>query len=166
VVLGCKDPGRWFGKHVARTLRVWERHRHTECAAYISLAMAVLLIGGCGSTGGRQAIEGTVTLDGKPLEKGQITLVPQGDTRGPTAGAEIVGGKFAIPAAGGTFVGKFRVEITASRPGGRKVPDRMTGKLLDGYEQFIPARYNAESQLSADVKAGAVNRFEFTVNSK
>ena len=91
------------------------------------------------ATGGRQAIEGTVTLDGKPLEKGQITFVPQGDTKGPTAGAEIVGGKFAIPAAGGPLAGKFRVEITAARPGGRKVHDRMTGTLVDAYEQFIPA---------------------------
>ena len=76
------------------------------------------------------------------------------------------GGKFSIPAAGGTFAGKFRVEITASRPSGKKVADRFTGKLVDSYEQFIPRKYNTESQLTADVKAGAENRFEFAVNSK
>lgn len=142
---------------------------YAECVAYIRLATAILIaaiIGGCGGAGGRQAIEGIVTLDGTPLEKGQITFVPQGGTNGPTAGAEIVGGKFAIAQAGGPFTGKFRVEITASRPGGEKVFDRRTGKLVEGYEQFIPARYNAESQLRADVTAGAENRFEFAVNSK
>jgi hypothetical protein len=136
-----------------------------KCAACIGLAALCLLVG-CTGSSGQQAIEGTVTLDGKPMEKGQVTFVPQGDTKGPTAGAEVVGGKFAIPAAGGTFAGKFRVEITASRPGGRKVPDRMTGNLVDAYEQFIPARYNADSKLTADVKAGAVNRFEFAVQSQ
>lgn len=143
--------------------------RYAACVTCIRFATAMLvaaLVSGCGGAGGRQAIEGTVTLDGVPLEKGQITFVPQGDTKGPTAGAEIVGGKFTIAAAGGPFAGKFRVEITASRPGGMKVPDRMTGKLVDGYEQFIPTRYNAESQLSADVKAGVENRFEFAVNLK
>ena len=121
---------------------------------------------GCGGSGNRAAIDGVVTCDGKPLEKGQITFVPQIGTKGPTAGAEIAAGKFTIPAAGGTFAGKFRVEVTASRPSGRKIPDRLTGKLVDAYEQFIPQKYNADSQLTADVKAGAENRFEFAVNSK
>ena len=104
---------------------------YAECVAYIRLVTAILIaavIGGCGGAGGRQAIEGTVTLDGQPLEKGQITFVPQGDTKGPTAGAEIVGGKFTIPAVGGPLAGKFRVEITASRPGGQKVRRPQDGK--------------------------------------
>lgn len=156
--------------NVVRTRRVRERcevhGRHTACAAYIGLFAVALLAGGCGGTGGRQAIEGAVTFDGKPLEKGQITFVPQTGTAGPTAGAEINGGKFAILPAGGPFAGKFRVEITASRPGSQKVTDRFTGKLVDAYEQYIPKRYNTESQLDADVKAGAANRFEFALKSQ
>jgi hypothetical protein len=100
------------------------------------------------------------------LEKGQITFVPQAGTAGPTAGAEIAAGKFAILASGGPFAGKFRVEITASRPGSQKVTDRFTGKLVDAYEQFIPKKYNTESQLDADVKAGITNRFEFVLKSQ
>jgi hypothetical protein len=125
----------------------------------------MFLLCGCGDSGKRQSIKGIVTLDGKPLEDGQITFVPQPGTLGPTAGAEIQNGRFAIPARGGTFAGKFRVEVTASRPSGKKVADRFTGKPVDGYEQFIPRRYNAESQLEADVKAGTANRFEFAVSS-
>ena len=128
--------------------------------------VCLLTLCGCGGTGGRQSIEGTVTLDGQPLEKGQITFVPKQGTQGPTAGAEIAGGKFTIPAAGGTFSGKFRVEITASHATGKKVTDHFTGQLVDAYEQFIPAKYNTQSQLEADVKAGAANRFEFAVTSQ
>jgi hypothetical protein len=151
----------------ARILR--GRGRHMECAAYMGLATAILgamMLCGCGSTSSRQSIQGTVTLDGKPLEKGQITFVPQADTRGPTAGAEISGGNFSIPTAGGTFAGKFRVEITASRLSGQKAADRFTGKPVDSFEQFIPRRYNTESRLTADVKAGTENRFEFATSSK
>jgi hypothetical protein len=136
-----------------------------DIACYVLLAI-MLAIGGCSKSVGRQSLEGTVTFDGKPLEKGQITFVPQGDTKGPTAGAEIVGGKFAIPAAGGTFTGKFRVEITASRSSGKKVADRTTGKPVDVYEQFIPKKYNVETQLTADVAGGEENRLEFALKSK
>jgi hypothetical protein len=135
-------------------------------ATLLAAIPGVLLICGCGGPGAREAITGTVTFDGKPLDKGEITLIPQTNTKGPTAGAEIVGGKFTIPAAGGTFAGKFRVEITASRPTGRKGIDRLTGTPMSGSEQYIPSRYNTESQLTADVKAGAENRLEFAVNSK
>lgn len=150
---------------VVRTLRVLDDGRHTGRAACLVFLAAMLVTGGCGGPDGRQAIEGTVTFDGKPLEKGQITFTPQAGTNGPTAGAEIVDGKFSVPAAGGPFAGRFRVEITASRPGSQKVTDRFTGKPVNSFEQFIPKKYNTESQLDADVKAGATNRFEFAVSS-
>lgn len=135
-------------------------------ARCVVLLAAMLIIGGCGGSDGRQAIEGVVTFDGKPLENGQITFVPQSGTGGPTAGAQIVDGKFAISAAGGPFAGKFRVEITASRPSSQKVADRFTGKLVDSFEQFIPRKYNVESQLEAVVKAEGSNRVEFALNLK
>jgi hypothetical protein len=152
--------------NVVRTQRVRDDGRHTECTACVVSLAAMLIIGGCGGSNGRQSLEGVVTFDGKPLEKGQITFVPQAGTSGPTAGAEIIDGKFSIPAAGGPFAGKFRVEITASRPGGQKVPDRFTGKLVDAYEQFIPSKYNAESQLEAEIKADGPNRLEFALKLK
>jgi hypothetical protein len=135
-------------------------------ARYIVMLAILALVGGCSGSSDRQSITGTATWDGKPLEKGQVTFIPLAGTSGPTAGAEIAGGKFAIPAAGGTFAGKFRVEITASRLSGKKVADRFSGKPVDAYEQFIPKRYNTESQLTAEVAAAAENRFEFALKSK
>ena len=84
---------------------------------------SLLLVCGCGDSGGRQAIEGLVTIDGKPLKNGDIVFFPQPGTQGPTAGAQIRSGRFVIPAGAGTFAGKFRVEITATRPSGQKVAD-------------------------------------------
>ena len=124
------------------------------------------LVVGCGGDSGRKSVEGTVTLDGQPLPSGSVTFVPLPGTKSPTAGAKVVDGKFSIPAQKGTFDGKFRVEITATRASGRKVPDRWTGKLVDDYQQYLPARYNTASKLKADVQTGVSNRFEFSLESK
>lgn len=129
------------------------------------LSVCSLVLAGCGDSG-RERIEGTVTLDGQLLEKGTINFLPLPGTQSPTAGAEIARGKFRIPARGGTFVGKFRVEITASRPSGKKVPDRWTGQPIDAYEQFLPVKYNTKSELEIEAKAGAANRFEFALESE
>ena len=135
------------------------------CNLWRPWCLLALVCLGCGS-GSRQAIEGTVTLDGQPLANGEITFIPEEGTKGPTAGAEIVDGKFAIPTARGTFAGKFRVEITASRVGNQKVVGHLRGETGYAYEQFIPSKYNNASQLKADVNADAENHFDFAVTSK
>ena len=124
-----------------------------------------LLLVACDSNS-RQPVEGTVTLDGRPMADGQIRFVPQEGANGPTAGAKIDNGKFSISAELGIFAGTYRVEITASRPGGRKIPDRVTGQPVDVYKQFIPAKYNTKSELVANVTADGANVFDFAVTAK
>ena len=103
---------------------------------HLLLAVCCLtLLTACGDSR-RGSIEGTVTLDGRPLEKGYICFRPQLGTLGPTAGAEILDGRLSILAEGGTFGGTFRVEITASRKTGQKVVDHLSGRLIDAYGQF------------------------------
>ena len=127
--------------------------------ACIGMFFGVLLLSGCGGSGDRQSIEGIVTLDGKPLEASQITFVPQAGTKGPAAGTGIVAGRFTVPASGSTFAGQFRVEVTATRPTGKKVIDTMMWQPVNDYEQFIPLKYNGQSKLTAEVEAGGKNHF-------
>jgi hypothetical protein len=119
-----------------------------------------------GCAGRLQRIEGTVMLDGKPLPAGSIAFRPQRGAMGPSAGGDIVDGHFAITPAAGVMSGKFRVEITASRKTGRKVKDAILGKMVDEYEQYIPPRYNDQSELTADMRADGPNRFEFVLKSR
>ena len=56
----------------------------------LTVAPGSALFSGCGRSG-REAIEGTVTLDGKPLEKGYITFRPQSGTASPSAGRQHYG---------------------------------------------------------------------------
>ena len=131
----------------------------------IILAAAVLSLFGCGNDGQQLGSEGTVQLDKAPLQEGYITFTPQLDTSGPSAGSRIENGRFSIESEGGTFVGTFRVEITAMRKTGRKISDPI-GQLVDELEQYLPARYNKQSELTAKVTKEGPNKFEFELQSK
>jgi hypothetical protein len=120
---------------------------------------------GCG-TQGREGVEGTVTLDGKPLEVGYITFRPQAGTASPSAGADIAHGKFSVASERGLLPGKFRVEITASRMTNQKIQDRLTGKMVPLEEQYLPAKYNSDSTLEAKIEASGPHRLEFAITSK
>ena len=123
------------------------------------------LTAGCGDSR-RTSIEGTVTWDGQPLPSGSIVFLPLTGTESPTAGGDIVDGKFSIPAKKGTFEGKFRVEITAERPSGRKIPHPGSGELVEELEQYLPVRYNTASELEVEVEVGVPNRLEFPLRSR
>jgi hypothetical protein len=132
----------------------------------ILLAFAAILplLAGCGDRR-RQEIRGTVTFDGTPLAEGQLRVVPLPGTSGPTAGASIKDGEFHIAQSGGAFAGTFRVEITARRPSNKLEYDPESGRMVKGFEQYIPARYNSQSTLTAEVKPGEANEFDFPLTS-
>ena len=119
---------------------------------------------GCGHRG-RMSVAGTVTLDGRPLEKGSIQFIPLLRTPGPTAGAEIVNGKFVVLPSGGPFVGAFTVQITAVGRTGRKTLNLRSNAMVDEYAQCLPDRYNSQSQLQVEVTADGPNRFDFALTS-
>ena len=95
------------------------------------LGFCLLSCWGCSRATGRQALEGTVTLDGNPLAEGSIVFIPQAGTKSPTCGGNISQGRFSILPAGGASCGTFRVEITAARNTGRKVMNHQVGKLVE-----------------------------------
>ena len=125
----------------------------------------VLLAVGCESSSDRAALEGIVTLDGEPLPDGQIVFLPQADATGPSAGSTIENGNYSVPADMGLFAGNFRVEITAERKTGRKIVGFL-GEEVDQVENYLPARYNDQSELVAQVEAGRKNTFDFELESE
>ena len=110
------------------------------------------------------SIEGTVTLDGKPLQKGDIQLSPLPGTASPTVGGAIANGKFNIPSALGPMVGKFRVQISSAGLTGRKILDPRRNIMMDEYGELLPAKYNSQSQLQAEVTSSGPNHFEFAMS--
>jgi hypothetical protein len=137
---------------------------YTPGRRFLLCAIVLPISLGCGH-GGRMSVEGTVTLDGRPLEKGSIQFSPLPGTKGPTAGGDIVNGKFNILPVGGPFAGKFTVQINAVGLTGRKILDPRSNTMVDEYAQCLPARYNSQSELQAEVTANGPNRFDFALTS-
>jgi len=119
---------------------------------------------GCG--GSRTTIEGAVTFDGQPVEQGSITFEPASGA-GPSAGGTIQKGRYKIDAAEVT-PGEMIVRISAVRPTGKKIeagPPEPLGTMVDEVRPYIPAAYNEQSTLKAQVKAGKVTQ-DFALKSQ
>jgi hypothetical protein len=132
-----------------------------------TVGVLLLAFSGCGQSD-RASVSGRVTLDGQPLQSGSITFFPTGNTKGPTAGDVIEGGIYSVSASRGPVAGQYRVEIRSMRKTGRKIrvpvpapPGTMMDELVSG----IPAIYNDESTLTAEVIKGK-NHFDFDLKSK
>ena len=124
--------------------------------SFAALAVPALLMSvGCGTS--KPVMEGTVTLDGVPIEKGVIVLTPP-DGKGQTAGCGITAGSYRMQAAPGTM----QVSIMAERKDGT-MPDPMSpgsGAIVDRYVNYVPERYNKKSELTVTIESG-LNKHDF-----
>jgi hypothetical protein len=126
------------------------------------------MAGGC-SGSNRGAVSGTVTVNGEPLNEGQISFVPMDPALGPTSGATISNGQYQIDAVRGPVAGEYQVQIHAFRKAGKRIWDGMGDEKArpeqKNYVQelapYLPAKYNDKSELRATVVAGKVNIQDF-----
>jgi hypothetical protein len=125
------------------------------------LALGLGTLTGCSKENAGEVVEGTVTLDGQPLPAGRIDFIPV-DGQSPTAGAEIKEGKFQAT----VMPGIKRVNITADKVTGQQkaYPGDPNSPVFDIKEQYIPARYNNNSELKCEVKSGT-NTSNFDLQS-
>jgi hypothetical protein len=127
----------------------------------------------------REPVAGTVTMDGLPLSEAVIQFYPTGDaSNGPTAGAnaEIKDGQFTIPREDGPVPGKYKVSISHAelkdyKPKARgrakvEVNTSIPNRIKKIGPELIPARYNAQSELAAEIKPGGVSDLKFELKSK
>jgi hypothetical protein len=130
---------------------------------------------GCSGDGlNRASVEGTVTLDNKPLEKGFISWFPL-NREGPTVGADIQNGNYKLNRKNGPVVGEYRIEIKGQPvPTGKKQPSVMNPAVMeDVLADPVPIKYQsnnvmgqtAEPVLKATVSAGK-NVVDFPLNSQ
>lgn len=111
------------------------------------------LISGCSGTGENRAIvTGRVTYNNVPVADGLIRFVPTGDTKGNITVTRISEGAYRSDGIGGVPIGTHRVEIRSFDPN-----DKRSG-LGPARAQFLPDKYNKQSELTADLtgKSGVV----------
>ena len=86
---------------------------NSKCCSFYGTDHIILLctLVGCSSDGlQRASIEGSVTIDGQPLEKGTVNWYPL-EGQGPTAGADVLDGKYKLGKKKCLSDGFYRVEI-------------------------------------------------------
>lgn len=127
-------------------------------------------------------VEGRVTFDGQPLERGEIRFAP--DSAAGTIGPQSVsplssGGTFVLRGPGGRLgavPGQHRVYLAMPVENGPPTPPiEIDGKLVDREEAVqptpggrrVPGRYLAPetSGLTATITRGEPGRFEFDLVS-
>jgi hypothetical protein len=133
----------------------------------------------------RQAVYGKVTLDGTPLAHGSIQFTPTSEAPTP-AMVSINEGSYSIPKAQGLVAGSYKVSIVSAgepaplekfgeMPGkahreqaeaaDKAARAKALGKKGASSNTSIPARYNTSTTLTADVKDGGSNSFDFELTS-
>lgn len=116
----------------------------------IALLLALILSVGCGKSGiERAVVSGAVSYRTAPIEKGEIAFVPENQQ--PTTIARITQGEYRIVAKGGVPVGAHKVQIKAFRTESTPHVDLAVG---DASGQFLPSRYNKESELRVTIEPG------------
>jgi hypothetical protein len=119
------------------------------------LLLLGLLISGCRKSGPELApVSGRVTLSGKPLEKADIVFQPD-NGKPPASGRTDAEGRYELAYKRGVMggpVGQNTVRIRVSRELVRNPPK-------------IAARFNSQSELRREVKAGQ-NEFDFDVTTE
>ena len=123
-------------------------------------------------------VKGTVTYNGKPIEKGQITFAIEGR---PPSTMDIVDGKFT----GSAMVGQNRVMVSAKRKGTAQIAAKAAKDAdtqIKGYMDkkkgefggppmdydptmvdYIPQEWGMASRQTRVVEAGTDNKFEFDI---
>lgn len=126
------------------------------------------LLTGAGCGDGRVAVEGEVTFDGQPVEKGTIAFEPA-DGAGPMAGGEIQDGRYVLSGDAAVIPGEKIVRITAVRKTGRRLeagPPEPPGTMVDELERYIPPEYNTQSTLTCEITADGRNQHDFAMESR
>jgi hypothetical protein len=126
------------------------RSKNTVTWLKVGLLTAVI---GCGSSK-EVSIKGSVTFDGQPVGPGSIVFAPETGNESIKVAAPIEDGKYEIGAERGATPGMFRVEISWSKKTGRQIPSADPGVMVDEVQEAIPAKYNAQSTLSREIKPG------------
>jgi hypothetical protein len=129
---------------------------------YRLIALVIIVFAGvssgCDKTApGKTEVGGTVRWEGQPLPAGGIKFVTAEDGL-PAGSGQIENGRFKFFST----AGKLRVEILASRPNSNAGTD----ERIPAYDQYIPERYNAKSELTAEVTLDGKNEFDFSLTEK
>ena len=122
----------------------------------LTYGMLLLLAAGCGQSGPEVApVKGRVTLDGRPLEMVDVVFQPTTGSRPPHRG----------PTQTGNYELLYKRGLVGARIGEHTVRIGFTSNIVANPPN-IPPRYNTQSDLRREVKAGEENVFDFELTTE
>ncbi|WP_417388055.1 carboxypeptidase-like regulatory domain-containing protein [Gimesia sp.] len=164
------------------------------CKDQISLILSLSFLSACclGCSGSGTEVElekvtGVVTMDGKPLANAIVVFTPEEGN--PSTAQTDETGKYELAHRGnamGAIPGRHKVRITTGQPPAPEIdpdadmsdldPEAEAGFEEVGFEEMdsskgktkkdpIPAKYNSDTTLTAEVKQGE-NTIDFKLESK
>jgi hypothetical protein len=153
---------------------VRRRLKHWAGLSWLMLGAA---FAGCADGGDdlpRQAVSGSITLDGQPLADGRIQFEPASPEAKVVAGGAITDGQFSIPRIEGPTPGDYKVMITsgARKPTVEGLPGteppvvksrKGAPKISPPAIELVSKEYNSNTKLTAKVEVGKPNTFEFVL---
>jgi hypothetical protein len=152
-----------------------------QLARFTGLAVAIGLVG-CGKNDGAPSyanVSGSVTYNGKPLDKGQISFSTDGR---PPSTMDIIDGHFE----GQAMIGSNKIAVSAYRKSNRerKLPETAKKQIAayqamnkgggggsspafdPSMEDYIPDEWGKDSKHYRVVEAGSANNFKFDIRGK
>lgn len=136
--------------------------------AFTSFLLAGLLLVAAGCGDNQVRVRGNVSLDGKPIDTGAITFIPNDLSKGQTAGASITLGEFQVVGNNLPPPGLYRVEIRGQKKTGKQIPagsPSPPGTMVEETIEAVPAKYNHKSELKQELKTGD-NKINFDLTSQ
>jgi len=149
--------------------------QYLRLAACLCLVLIGLGAAGClGTSAGdnlpRQPVAGIVLVDGRPLSRGSILFFP---AHHPILGTAVSGGdaihngRFSIPREKGLVPGRYRIAISEEgrhRPLGERGTEPAKSEIVA--DEIIPDRFNIDTELEVEVKAGGIKELKIEIDSK
>ena len=135
-----------------------------RCFQLTAFLCSFAILAGCDNSG-RYSLEGKVTFDGEPVEKGYVQFSPLPGTSGPTSGADVKDGIYEVASSRGLFKGSYRVNVQAWKRSKKISIDPVTGEKFKGgdLKQILPPKYNDDSDLEIEI-GGAQRTFDFNLD--
>ncbi|MGE3778865.1 MAG: hypothetical protein AB7F89_16895 [Pirellulaceae bacterium] len=126
-----------------------------------------LLVASCSQDTGRYPVQGEVSFDGEPIDKGAIVFQPV-TGGGIKTGGPIENGRYDIPAETGPPAGKHKVLLFWEKKTGTTYVDRDSGDVYDRRAEGLPGEYQSDdTPLSVEISDGPnVHDFRLTSPAK
>jgi hypothetical protein len=131
-----------------------------------ALALACLVLAGCGNRPPTKVLFGSVTCGGEKVPLGDVRFVPIENGRGAVCGGPVVDGQYRIEACGGVPLGKHRVYVVARKKTGRRI-EKSNGREVTAVDEEIqmgPKIYAGDqSPLVVDVRSDFDGQYDIVI---